>query len=397
MDSSIREIFDLVFRWMHLIAGIMWVGNSMLFNWLDRNLEKVHGARKEHMGEIWMLHSGAFYQVEKKMLAPGEMPKVLHWFKWQSYTTWITGVILLYVVYYMGDGSMLVPAGGNVSAEAGRNIGLGLLIGGYAAYELLWRAIGKKAEGVATAISLAGVVAVVFAATKYLSGRAGFIHVGVVLGTCMAGNVFMHIIPSQRELVKATEQGRDQDMALSLNAKQRSIHNNYMTFPLLFIMLSNHFPTTYGHKYSWAVLLTMMATGAGIRHILNIRFTFTQWIPALASVITAGVIMLGYFVGAFKKDPSAGGPVEKVAFARVQLVISERCLPCHAEHPTDDVYQQAPKGVMFNTPEQIKSYAEQIKVQAVVSKAMPQGNKTHITEDERALLANWIRGGAQID
>ena len=397
MDSSLREVFDLVFRWIHLIAGIMWVGNSMLFNWLDRNLEKVPGAKKEHIGEIWMLHSGGFYQVEKKMLAPGEMPKVLHWFKWQSYTTWITGIILLYVVYYMGDGSMLVNATGPLKAEAAKDVALGLLIGGFVFYELLWRLIGKRAEGLATALSLLAALLLVYVTTKYLSGRAAFVHVGATFGTCMAGNVFLHIIPSQRALVKATEAGREQDMALSNRAKQRSIHNNYLTFPLLFIMVSNHYPSTYGHRYAGLVLITLMTTGAGVRHILNIRFQFKQWMPALASVITAGIIALMYFVVGPRKDTAAGGPVEKVAFARVNLVISERCLPCHAEHPTDDVYTQAPKGVMFNTPEQIKSYAEQIKMQAVVSKVMPQGNKTNITEDERALLANWIRGGANID
>ncbi len=397
MDSNVREVFDLVARWIHLIAGIMWVGNSMLFNWLDRNLEKVEGRRKEHIGRIWMLHSGAFYDVEKTMLAPGEMPKVLHWFKWQSYTTWMSGIALLFIVYYMGDGSFLVNSGGPVSPDLAKDLGIGILVGSVVFYDLVWRFVGKTMERQAQVISIAALVGLVWACTHVFNGRAAFIHVGAVLGTCMAGNVFLHIVPSQRELVKATEEGREQDMSLSLRAKQRSIHNNYMTFPLLFIMLSNHFPSTYGHKYSWLVLLTMMLTGALVRHILNVRFTFKAWIPALATTITGGLIALIYFMGIRGASSGGGGPVEKVAFSRVQIVIKERCMPCHSEHPTDNVYTQAPKGVMFDTPAQIKAYADQIKVQAVVSKAMPQGNKTNITEGERDLLGKWILGGANIE
>jgi uncharacterized membrane protein len=397
MDTSFREILDLVARWIHLIAGIMWVGNSLLFNWLDRNLEVVPGRRKEHVGRIWLLHSGAFYDVEKTMLAPGEMPKVLHWFKWQSYTTWISGIALLYVVYYMGDGSYLVTTGGPVTADRAKDIGVGLVLGSFLGYDLLWRFIGKHYERLATALSIAAAIGIMYVATRVFSGRAAFIHVGVIFGTCMSGNVFMHIVPSQGELVRATQEGREQDMSLSHRAKQRSIHNNYMTFPLLFIMLSNHFPSTYGHKHAWLVLLSMVVTGALVRHILNIRFQFAAWIPALSGAILAGVVALFYFMGGPRGGGAGGGAVEKVAFARARVVIHDRCMPCHSEHPTDDTYTQAPKGVMFDTPEQIKAYAQQIKVQAVVSKAMPQGNKTHMTEDERALLGNWILGGAQLD
>jgi len=383
---------------MHVIAGTMWVGNSMLFNWLDRNLEKVEGRRKEHVGRIWMLHSGAFYDVEKTMLAPGEMPKVLHWFKWQSYTTWLTGAALLVLVYYMGDGAMLVDSESGISADAGVDLGIATVICGYGVYELLWRILGKRSERLAQVLSLSWLVALVFWTTHTFAGRAAYLHMGAILGTCMAGNVFMHIVPSQHELVKATNAGREQDPALSLRAKQRSIHNNYMTFPLIVLMVSNHFPTSYGNKHSALVLLFLIVVGASVRHILNIRFHFPAWIPALSAIIAVGVIGLGVFFGAFAKRGEKSTTVhEPVAYSRVEMVMRERCVPCHSQSPTDDTYRVAPSGVMFDTPAQVKAYVGQIKTRAVVSRTMPQGNKTQMTEDERKLLADWIMGGAQVD
>ncbi len=383
---------------MHVIAGIMWVGNSMLFNWLDRNLEKVEGRRKEHVGRIWMLHSGAFYDVEKTMLAPGEMPKTLHWFKWQSYTTWLTGISLLVLVFYLGDGAMLVDANSGISPDAGVDLGIATLICGYGFYELCWRFLGKRSEALAQVLSLAWLCALVFWCTRTFAGRAAYLHIGAILGTCMAGNVFMHIVPSQHELVKATNEGREQDPALSLRAKQRSIHNNYMTFPLLVLMVSNHFPSTYGNKHSALVLLFLIVVGASIRHILNVRFHFPSWIPALSAVIATGVVGLGVFFGAFNKSDANSATVhEPVAYARVEMVMKDRCVPCHSQNPTDDTYRVAPSGVMFDTPAQVKAYVQQIKTRAVVSRTMPQGNKTQMTEDERKLLADWIMGGAQVD
>ncbi|MFO0667731.1 MAG: urate hydroxylase PuuD [Polyangiaceae bacterium] len=394
MDSSFRELLDLVLRWLHVIAGIMWVGNSLLFNWLDRNLQKRASKPKEHIGDIWLLHSGAFYEVEKKMLAPGQMPDVLHWFKWQSYTTWLSGISLLIVVYYMGDGAYLVDAGGKYSVDAAKDIGLGLLAFGFATYDIMWRTIGKRAERLAHALTVLLLVAIVFIATHVFSGRAAFIHVGAAIGTFMAGNVFFHIIPSQKELVGATKAGREQDMSYSVRAKQRSIHNNYLTFPLLFLMISNHFPSSYGSSKNAFFLLFIILVGASIRHVLNIRFDFKAWPLAFATVMTIGVVGTGWFFGVRQGKSGGGGQVERVAFSRVQLVIRDRCMPCHSEHPTDPTVQTAPNGVMFDTPEQIKAYSDRIKVRAVISKTMPQGNKTGITEEERDLLGKWILGGA---
>jgi uncharacterized membrane protein len=303
------------------------------------------------------------------------------------------------IVYYMGDGSLLVTAGGSLSVEHAKDLGLAYLVFGFAFYELTWRIIGKRFQVLAQALSILALVACVYLCTHTFSGRAAFIHVGAIMGTCMAGNVFFHIIPSQHELVRATKEGHAQEMSLSLRAKQRSIHNNYLTFPLLFIMVSNHYPSTFSHKQSWLVLLVIIAFGAAVRHILNIRFQFEGWVFALGSTIVVGVVALSVLLGVrFDSGASeSSGPVEKVAFSRVAMVIQERCVPCHSDRPTDSTYTQAPKGVMFNRPEQIKAYADQIKIQAVVSKAMPQGNKTGMTEPERALLAQWITGGALLE
>lgn len=276
MDVPFRELLDLLIRWVHLIAGIMWIGNSMLFNWLDRNLVKV-SERKGHEGEIWLLHSGGFYQVEKKQLAPSEMPAILHWFKWQNGVTWISGISLLIVVYYLGGGALLVdPSVSDLGPSAAIGLGLGSIVGSWVMYDLIWRSpLGKKGLP-AVVLSFALLFGVAFGLTQLLSGRAAFMHVGVIMGTLMTGNVWMVIMPSQRELVQATTEGREQDHAIAMRAKQRSIHNNYMTFPLLFVMISNHYASTYGNRFNWAVLFVLMVSSALVRHFMNIRFTYAR-------------------------------------------------------------------------------------------------------------------------
>lgn len=423
MESTLHELVDMVLRWVHLIAGIMWVGNSMLFNWLDRSLFKpgepppartasdttrgeglpIPAERAARDGEvlvgtIWMLHSGAFYEVEKKFLAPSHMPAVLHWFKWQSYTTWITGALLLGLVYYSSGGALMVdPSVAPMSAGTATAIGAGFIVGSFIVYDLLWRSPIAKQEGIAVAISLALVCVVVWELTHLLSGRAAFIHVGAMLGTLMAGNVFFHIIPSQRELIAATRAGRPQDLAIANHAKQRSIHNNYMTFPLLFTMLSNHFGSIYGHKYSWLLLGILFVGGAGARHFLNIRFTFEAWKPAFAAIVIASLGAVTLIVA--KVQPQAAPVVsgERVSFTTVELVIGQRCVPCHSANPTDKSPPLPPPGIRFDTADEIKTFAERIKARAVVSRTMPLNNKTGMTDEERDLLARWLMQGARID
>jgi uncharacterized membrane protein len=398
MDSSIREVVDLLVRWVHVIAGIMWVGNSMLFNWLDRNLDKSAITNPKSFGEIWLLHSGAYYQVEKKMLAPSEYPRVLHWFKWQAYTTWITGASLLAIVYYMASGGayLVDPQVSKIDVDQAIDIGLGTVIGGFVFYDLTWRFIGKRFARVAAAITIAQIVAAIVILPRLLSGRAAYMHVGAMLGTMMAGNVFLHIVPSQRELVRATQLGRADDLALSAHAKQRSIHNNYFTFPVLFVMVSNHFPGTYGSRHAALILLVLVLAGATCRHFLNVRFQFKAWFASLSATILATIAALFALVGAPPFSKAAPVARERIAFSRVELVIRDRCVPCHSTRPTEPGISTPPNNVVFESPDQIKSFAERIKVRAVISKTMPLANKTQMTEEERDLVAKWLLIGAPL-
>lgn len=396
MFENARELLDVLVRWVHLVAGIMWIGNSLLFNWLDRNLVRDGGANDRHLGRIWLLHSGGFYDVEKKFLAPSEMPRTLHWFKWQAYTTWMTGFLLLTLLYWTGGATLMIdPSVARLSPGVAVAIGVGVVIGSWIVYDGVWRLLGRF-ENVAIGMSLALLAGLVWALTHVLSGRAAFIHVGAVLGTCMAGNVAMHIIPSQRKLVAATLAGKPQDPRDSAHAKQRSIHNNYMTFPLLFTMLSNHFSTIYGSPVSWLLLGVLFVGGALVRHWLNVRFTFRAWIPALAVTVVACVGTVGFFVMRPQGTASAAAVpnTPPVAFASVRFILHERCTPCHSDHPTIVSNPVAPAAVRFDTPEEIALWRERIRARVVVTRSMPLNNRTEMTDEERDTLARWFEGGA---
>jgi uncharacterized membrane protein len=390
---TIHDFLDLILRWIHLIAGIMWVGNSMLFNWLDRNLVKPDdpSARPLLDGEIWMLHSGGFYQVEKKLLAPNQMPATLHWFKWQNGITWLSGISLLIVVYYLQADTFLVdPQIAELDGGATVALCVMVLVGGWFFYDVLWTLIEDRPI-VATTVSFAALALTAWGLTHLLSGRAAYIHVGVLLGTLMTGNVWLHIIPSQRALVAATLSGQPQDRALGLRAKTRSIHNNYMTFPLLFIMISNHFPATYSDARAWIVLFVLMLAGAGVRHMMNIRFTYRPWLPWALAIATVGTALL-FALTTHERRAVAGG---SAAFADVLRVVEKRCRPCHSAAPSDHTFPAAPVGIVLDTPEQIQRMAPRIAVRAVEQRSMPFMNKTRMTDDERALLARWVAAGAK--
>ena len=394
MTAQLRELLDLFIRWVHLIAGIMWIGNSLLFNWLDRNLEKPAGNKDpNYQGKIWLLHSGAFYDVDKKLLRPNEMPAKLHWFKWQNFTTWASGILLLFVVYYAGGGALLIdPAVRSLGAPIAISISLTFIVVSWFFYDLVWISPLAKRPFWAAAISFVYMGLVAFALTKIFSGRAAYIHVGVILGTLMTGNVWFVIVPSQKELVAATMEGRDQDAAISLRAKERSIHNNYMTFPLLFMMISNHFPSTYGSKHSWIVLFTIAIGGALSRHVLNIRFHYKSWLPAIAFVIAGTVVSLFFLT---KPEHAEHAQQEKIAFHTVQAVMHERCLPCHSAHPTHAGIESPPAGLDFTRDDVVVKNVARIQFQAVANEIMPLGNETHMTADQRAALGAWIAQGAK--
>jgi uncharacterized membrane protein len=394
----VSEVLDVVFRWAHLIAGIMWIGNSMLFNWLDRNLVPPprDEAHELSQGTIHVVHSGAFYEIEKKLLRPGEMPAQLHWFKWQNGITWLTGMSLLVVVYFMNGAAFLVdPSVRALSPAAAIAISLGSLVVGWVVYDGLWRVLGNRPR-LAGAVLIALLFAAAYGFTLVFSGRAAYIETGVLMGTMMTGNVWMVIIPSQRELIAATKAGREQDKALSLRAKQRSIHNNYLTFPLLFIMLSNHFPSTYGSHLNWLILFAVMVGGAGVRHFMNVRYDVPRrpWLaPALAvgAASLAAMVILTHI-----STPPAFAVKGDVDFAQAQDIMVHRCIPCHSAKPADALFPVAPANVVFDTAERIQAMAPRIKDRAVVNKTMPFLNRTGMTEEERAQLGKWIDSGAKL-
>jgi uncharacterized membrane protein len=394
---QLNELLDVVFRWAHLIAGIMWIGNSMLFNWLDRNLiaPPRDDAHRLSQGKIYMVHSGAFYEVEKKLLEPGQLPDQLHWFKWQNFLTWLTGISLLVVVYYMNGAAFLIDPSVRAMSQ-GEAIGLsvGTLVAAWIVYDLMWTTIGRKVPALATALSFGLLFGAAYGFTTLFSGRAAYIQTGVMIGTIMSGNVWMRILPSQKELIAATKSGQDQDATLSIRAKQRSIHNNYLTFPLLFIMISNHFPSTYGHHLKWLVLFAVMVGGAGVRHFMNVRYAGKVWLfPALAM---AAIAVTGMMVVTRIHEKPAVVIEGEVDFARASEIIQKRCTQCHSAKPSDPQFPVAPANIQFDTPERISAMTARIKDRAVVNKTMPFLNRTGMTEQERAELGKWIDSGAKL-
>ena len=399
----IRDVLDIIFRWAHLIAGIMWIGNSMLWNWIDRNLEKSGAPGRLSQGKIWMVHSGAFYEMEKKLLEPGELPKHLYWFKWQNGITWLTGIALLVVVYFMNGAAFLVdPAVLALDPIVAISLSVGSLFVAWIIYDIVWNTLGERSAITATVLSIVMLFASIYAFAQIFSGRAAYIQTGVLIGTLMTGNVWLVIMPSQRELIAATKAGREQDPTFSIRAKQRSIHNNYFTFPLLFIMLSNHFPSATTHPLNWLILIAVMIGGAGIRHFMNIRYRgegrqlpVAAWLaPAfgMAGIALAGLLVLPTLVD--KPLPRVDKPVP---FARVETIIQKRCLSCHSKAPTDGAWPVAPAGVMFDLPLQIEIMAPRILQRVVKQQDMPLNNKTLMTDEERAEIASWIRNGANVN
>ena len=400
MNAYVSELLHLVLRWVHLIAGIMWIGNSMLFNWLDRNLEKRPDAQEGHIGQMWMLHSGGFYLVEKLMLPPGKLPTTLHWFKWQNGVTWLSGISLMILVFYMGGAALMIdPAVASLSPRTAVVASVASLATAFALYHGVWRSPLRLSPPIATGFTVAIVLFFSMLYFKMYSGRAAYVHVGVLLGTLMTGNVWFCIVPSQRELVAATAEGRAQDPAIGDQAKQRSIHNNYFTFPLLFIMLSNHFPSTFGHKHGWVILTVLALSSATIRHLMNIRFgrPTKGWLWAAIGVGAAALAIIYGMIAQATPAPRAVSRERTVPYAEVRSILQRRCLECHSFAPTSAVYRIAPNGVMFDSGTEVRRHAQNIKTRAVLLRTMPLGNTTHITDAERATLGRWIDEGAHTE
>jgi uncharacterized membrane protein len=375
VEAYLLDWLTLVARWAHIVVGIAWIGASFYFIWLDNHLEAT--ASKDISGELHAIHGGGFYRVEKYRLAPVELPKTLHWFKWEAYWTWMTGFALLVLVYYLNAETYLIdPAVMKLSPAVAIGIGLGSLVVGLAVYEGLCRApIGETALLAGIAILLA---ATAWGLTQVFSGRGAFIHFGAILGTIMAGNVAHVIIPGQRELVRAKQEGREPDPKYGVMGKQRSVHNTYFTLPVIFTMISGHHAMTFGHPWNWLVLIAMTLAGALVRlwFVARHKGAAPPWTLALGLAIVAAVVIL------LAPRPQHGAKVE---FSEVKRVIDARCLSCHADKP------DAPKGVKLDTPERIEAQRTMIRQQTVLSRAMPPGNLTAMTDEERLLLDRWTR------
>lgn len=394
MMSVVSEWLNLLVRWLHVIAGIMWIGDSFLFMWLDSHLSPPSKPREGDVaGELWMTHSGAFYEViKRRTLQQSEIPKTLYWFKWESYSTFLSGFLLLGIVYWMGGASFLIDrAVCNLTVGQAIASSLGMLLGGVVVYDGLCRTPLVRSNQAFAAVGLVLIAGVAYVLTHLFSGRAAFLHVGAMLGTIMASSVFLRIIPSAKALLAATQAGGRPDPALGVRAKQRSIHNHYLTLPVLFMMLSNHFPSTYGNKHAWLVLTLLVVFGVALK-IVMIRRTDTPILVLTAMLLsTVGVIALTKPAHSQTDLPTA-----KVSFAKVQEVVLTRCVPCHAAQPTHPAFTVAPKGVMLDSPTLMKQHAAQMYIQAVETRVMPLGNLTNITEEERGVLGAWVKQGAPL-
>ncbi len=400
VDIHFGDWISYLIRWVHLITGISWIGSSFYFMWLDSALEKPATEKPDVEGELWMVHSGGFYEVERKKINAGNMPKTLHWFKYEALFTWISGACLLGVAYYSNASAYMVdPTVAALTPALAVFGSVATLALSWFLYDGLWQWVGKKQPGIATAISLLLAAGFAYLFCHFLSGRAAFIHMGAMFGTWMVANVWVRILPAQQKMVDATRENRTPDYAHSGHAKRRSVHNTYMTFPVLFMMLSNHYAMTYSGATNWILLILLILFGASVRHVMVAKEGKGRWAiaPAAASLLALVTLsaQFNHPVGEDSGTPAAVGPA--VAFHDAHAIIQSRCLSCHSKDPVIKTFGPMPGGVSFETIERIHALASRIKFRAVVTKTMPMANLTKITDEERATLGRWIDQGAKVD
>ncbi|MFM1989116.1 MAG: hypothetical protein RJA99_2073 [Pseudomonadota bacterium] len=397
MDPYVLEWLNLLGRWFHLIVGIAWIGASFYFVWLDAHLhaprDREEGERLGLAGEVWSVHGGGFYRAQKFKIAPPELPEPLHWFKWEAYSTWLSGMFMLVLVYWLGAKVYLVdPSVMDLSPGAAVAIAAGFLAGGWLVYDALCRSPLGSNEPVLAGVLLALCSLAAWGLCQLFSGRGAFIHFGAMLGTIMAANVFFVIIPGQKDLVRAKAEGRLPDPIHGIRGKQRSVHNTYFTLPVLFTMISNHYASLTNHRHAWLALVGMGVAGATIRLYFVLKHR-GQSKPVLVAV---GVAALA---GTFALAMPAAGPAPQAGakapdLAQVRTIVEQRCAGCHAAQPTYPGFASPPKNVVLDSPDAIARQAQAIHQQTVVTKAMPIGNLTQITDAERATIDAWFRAGA---
>jgi uncharacterized membrane protein len=394
---------SLFLRWFHVVAGVAWIGASFYFIWLDNNLRTPPDWKKQKgiKGDLWAVHGGGFYEVAKYEYGPEVIPEKLHWFKWEAYTTWISGFLLLTLVYYHGAAIYLIDSSVmELTPTQAISRGLGLIFGGLFIYEAACRSPLAKYPQVFGIMFLVLLTAASYLATHWFSGRGAFMHVGALIGTIMAGNVFFKIMPAQRLMVDAVANKTEIDPSWGLGAKLRSVHNNYLTLPLLFIMISHHYPMTYQHQNAWLVLMAIGLVSAWIRHYFNLKHIGISR-PSILITGAIGMIIIAGWVSmpdTPKTEPTNAEQTQTPAIelnAQQQVVfdvIQTHCANCHSAHPTDDMFVIAPLGLMFDTWQQIQQRASVINRRAVITKDMPMMNKTGLTQDERQIIGEWFKG-----
>jgi len=395
MEAYALDWVQLIIRWVHLITGIAWIGASFYFVFLDNSLlppKKKEDADEGVGGELWAIHGGGFYHAQKYRVAPPALPEPLHWFKWEAYWTWMSGFALFIVMYYAhADAYMIDRSVADLTPWQAIAISLVLLAAGWVFYDQLCKRAGLEREKLVAVVMIVFFAAVAWGLSHVFSGRAMYLQIGAMMGTIMAWNVYFVIMPAQRKLVEAKQNGVAPDPVYGLRGKQRSVHNNYFTLPVLLTMISNHYPMTYGHPRAWLVLVCLLLLAAYVRHFFNLRHRGrTVWvIPAIAAV---GALALAVAIAPERRSGS-----DDVSFRDVKAIVDARCVACHAEKPRQEGIAVAPKGVVLESPAQIAQNAAAIRQQAVASHAMPLGNLTNMTDDERARLGAWIDAGARVE
>jgi len=388
MEAYIVEWLNILGRWVHFITGIAWIGSSFYFIWLDNHLEAPEAKADDEKGvggELWSVHGGGFYHAQKYRVAPKVLPETLHWFKWEAYTTWISGMFLLALVYWYGAEVYLIdPNVAALSPALAVAIAAAILAGSWLIYDLLCRSVLGRNENLFAIVLFVMTAVLAWGLCQLFSGRGAYIHFGAVLGTIMVANVFFVIIPGQRRMVDAFARNEEPDPADGIRAKQRSVHNTYFTLPVLFVMTSNHYALTYSHEYNWLILIAITLAGALIRIYFVARH---KGKASTVPLILATLIIVA--VAAMIAPKSRAMTTERVGLDVVRPVIEARCTICHSDSPTHIAFAAAPGGVAFDTDAQIVAEAARIHQQTVVLQVMPIGNLSGMSEEERALIEAW--------
>jgi uncharacterized membrane protein len=401
MDPILAEWGGLILRWTHIITGIAWIGSSFYFMHLDAAIRAIPEIPAGKGGEAWEVHGGGFYQVRKYLVAPEKLPDELMWHKWESYSTWISGFFLLIWVYYLSSDLYLIdPAIRVLTPWQAAGIGIGGLVVGWVVYNFLVSSKLADNPVLLATVGFAFIMAMAYFFQMMFSGRGALIHTGALMATIMTGNVAMNIIPNQKKVIADLIAGRTPNPEYGKQAKTRSTHNNYLTLPVIFLMISGHYPLTFTSPYAWVIVGLVLVAGAIVRYFYNQRHAgygnkwWTWVVAALALIAAALVSMVSNPIGRARLGLAAlEAPVAVASVhvpADVNEIITSRCSMCHAAEPVWAGLASAPKGILLDSPEQIARNARLIMEQSVMTNAMPPNNITEITKDERHVLAMWL-------